>query len=183
MSTHDEHPEARRAAEKVIGPCPTLVHEHWHGERNFVAQRHAEKLDEATAIISEAMEERERELAELGASFELRHDADMRAIQMWQKETGRTEVWPDHADLCVWLLARVEKLAASDREHRIKHQQMQEGAERLSAQVQELVEAAWECHSFLAWMGYDARNRNDEKLKALLQRAEAALQPWEGKNG
>ncbi len=37
----------------------------------------------------------------------------MRAIKRWQEETGKREVWPDHADLCVWLLKQNEKLQAN----------------------------------------------------------------------
>lgn len=48
------------------------------------------------------------ELAERDASFNLRWKADMRAIKRWQEATGRTLVWPDHADLCVWLLEQLE---------------------------------------------------------------------------
>jgi hypothetical protein len=49
-----------------------------------------------------------KERAGYDASFNLRWKADMRAIKAWQKATGRGElVWPDHADLCVWLLNRL----------------------------------------------------------------------------
>lgn len=44
------------------------------------------------------------ELEEMKSSFALRWDADMRAIKRWQVASGETLVWPDHADLCVWLL-------------------------------------------------------------------------------
>jgi hypothetical protein len=46
----------------------------------------------------------EAQLAEMKTSFDLRWRADMRAIKAWQTKTGRTEVWPDHVDLVVWLL-------------------------------------------------------------------------------
>lgn len=49
-----------------------------------------------------------REAAELQAIFNLRWDADMRAIKQWQAATGRTLTLPDHADLCVWLLEQLE---------------------------------------------------------------------------
>lgn len=55
------------------------------------------------------------EKAEQEASFDLRWKADMRAIKRWQEKTGRTQVWPDHADLCVWLLERIKGLEASVR--------------------------------------------------------------------
>jgi hypothetical protein len=44
-------------------------------------------------------------IGELEALFELRHDADMRAIARWREATGKTMTLPDHADLCVWLMA------------------------------------------------------------------------------
>lgn len=52
----------------------------------------------------------EAELKRLRASFELRHRADMRAIKRWQKATGRTKIWPDHADLLVWLMEKNRRL-------------------------------------------------------------------------
>jgi hypothetical protein len=37
--------------------------------------------------------------------FDLRWQADMRAIKLWQAaHPGNDLVWPDHADLVVWLL-------------------------------------------------------------------------------
>ena len=50
------------------------------------------------------------ELDELRAGFELRWAADMRAIKEWQRVTGRELTWPDHADLCVWLLGEIQRL-------------------------------------------------------------------------
>lgn len=45
------------------------------------------------------------ELDELRATFQLRWDADMRAIKRWQAaHPGNELVWPDHADLVVWLM-------------------------------------------------------------------------------
>lgn len=54
------------------------------------------------------VEDMRREIEEMKATFDLRWKADMRAIKRWQKETGRKMVWPDHADLCVWLLEKLE---------------------------------------------------------------------------
>ena len=42
--------------------------------------------------------------------FNLRRDADMRAIKLWQEQTGEALIWPDHTDLCVWLLGRIDAL-------------------------------------------------------------------------
>lgn len=46
--------------------------------------------------------------AEMTAGFNLRWKADMRAIKRWQAATGRDLVWPDHADLVVWLLEQLD---------------------------------------------------------------------------
>lgn len=59
------------------------------------------------------VERLKEELAQRAASFDLRWKADMRAIKRW-KEAGpdRDLTWPDHADLCVWLLEEIERLKA-----------------------------------------------------------------------
>jgi hypothetical protein len=42
-------------------------------------------------------------------SFLIRWKADMRAIDRWQAaHPGNDLVWPDHADLVVWLLEQLE---------------------------------------------------------------------------
>lgn len=51
------------------------------------------------------------ELAEREASFDLRWNADMRAIRMWQEaHPGNDNVWPSHDDLCVWLMEQLDQL-------------------------------------------------------------------------
>ncbi len=48
-------------------------------------------------------------LRDLEAIFDARWRADMRAIRRWH-EAGNPELtWPDHADLVVWLLERLER--------------------------------------------------------------------------
>ncbi len=48
------------------------------------------------------------EVDELQQSFDLRWEADMRAIKRWH-EAGNPELtWPDHADLVVWLLEQLK---------------------------------------------------------------------------
>ena len=40
--------------------------------------------------------------------FAMRREADMRAIKMWQESSpGNDLTWPDHADLCVWLMDKI----------------------------------------------------------------------------
>ncbi len=52
-------------------------------------------------------------LEELEAIFDMRWDADMRAIKRWQAAgPDRDLTWPDHADLVVWLLERLEEAEA-----------------------------------------------------------------------
>ena len=51
------------------------------------------------------------QVADHERSFDLRWKADMRAIKRWQEaHPGNDLVWPDHADLCVWLMEQVEQL-------------------------------------------------------------------------
>lgn len=45
---------------------------------------------------------------ELEGLFDLRWKADMKAIKIWQKETGRDLVWPDHTDMVVWLIKKLD---------------------------------------------------------------------------
>ena len=52
--------------------------------------------------------ELEDQIKEYEQSFELYYDASMRGIKMWQEATGRDMVWPDKADLIVWLLETFE---------------------------------------------------------------------------
>ena len=42
-------------------------------------------------------------------NFDLRWEADMRAIKRWQSvdPEKRKLTWPDHTDLCVWLLDQI----------------------------------------------------------------------------
>lgn len=45
---------------------------------------------------------------ELQRVFDLRWEADMRAIRRWQEaHPGNDHVWPDHADLVVWLMGQL----------------------------------------------------------------------------
>jgi len=46
---------------------------------------------------------------ELEKSFDLRWEADMRAIKKWQEAGGDELTWPDHADLCVCLMEQNDK--------------------------------------------------------------------------
>jgi len=49
------------------------------------------------------------EIKELERLFDLRYKADMQAIERWHKAGNDELVWPDHADLVIWLLEQLEK--------------------------------------------------------------------------
>jgi hypothetical protein len=79
------------------------------------------QIDQLKAELSEAIErgndwcdqakKARAERDELQSSFDLRWKADMRAIKNWQAANqGNDLVWPDHADLAVWLLAERDRL-------------------------------------------------------------------------
>ena len=62
-----------------------------------------EVITEAVTALRAAWEnEAERE-----RSFNMRWAADQRAIKAWQEANpGNDLVWPDHTDLCLWLMYR-----------------------------------------------------------------------------
>lgn len=63
----------------------------------------------------EVIERLQRELVERKASFDLRWKASQRAIKRWQEaHPGNDLVWPDHADLCVWLLEQLDARCADE---------------------------------------------------------------------
>jgi hypothetical protein len=63
------------------------------------------------AGYKDRIKELETDNKDYSDSFQIRWDADMRAIKMYQKAHPETNgAWPDHADMCVWLM---EQLAAA----------------------------------------------------------------------
>lgn len=55
------------------------------------------------------LDEALRKAGELQRSFDLRWKADRRATEMWQRaHPGNDLVWPDHADMVVWLLEQLD---------------------------------------------------------------------------
>lgn len=54
-----------------------------------------------------------RERDDLQKTFDVRWDCDQRAIERWQEATGHKTVWPDGADLTVWLLTELEQAEAA----------------------------------------------------------------------
>jgi len=61
----------------------------------------------AHTVIEEAADR----IEEMEDIINLRRQCDKRAIKMWQQENPEeeNETWPDHADLCLWLMAQVER--------------------------------------------------------------------------
>lgn len=56
----------------------------------------------------------EEELQDMRATLDMRLGADRRAVKMWQAaHPERSNVWPDHADLVVWLMERNDNLMAA----------------------------------------------------------------------
>jgi hypothetical protein len=79
------------------------------------------QIDQLKAELSEAVErgndwcdqakKARAQRDELQDSFDMRWKADMRAIKKWQAANqGNDLVWPDHADLVVWLMAGRDRL-------------------------------------------------------------------------
>ena len=79
------------------------------------------QIDQLKAELSEAIErgndwcdqakKARAQRDELQDSFDMRWKADMRAIKKWQAANqGNDLVWPDHADLVVWLMAGRDRL-------------------------------------------------------------------------
>jgi hypothetical protein len=67
----------------------------------------AAEIDRLSAKLVEATEERD----DLQRTFDLQWEADQRAIKRWQEaHPGNDLVWPDRADMVVWLM---EQLASA----------------------------------------------------------------------
>jgi hypothetical protein len=70
----------------------------------------------AVELISILDEKAADQIADLEFTFDLRWKADMRAIERWQSENPekRALTLPDHTDLCVWLLEKLDAALQSD---------------------------------------------------------------------
>jgi hypothetical protein len=69
----------------------------------------ARKIEKLESDLAAAKEEAES----LQATFDLQWEADQRAIKRWQAaHPGNDLVWPDRADMVVWLMEKHAKLAA-----------------------------------------------------------------------
>lgn len=80
---------------------------------DYIELADAEELfEKVVADYEQRIAELEAEIAEQQSSFELRWNADMRAIQQWQEATGKELQWPNHIDLCVWLMRQLDNAQA-----------------------------------------------------------------------
>lgn len=72
------------------------------------------RIDNPDLVPRAELDRVESELADLKITFDLRWDADQRAIKAWQAaHPGNELVWPDHADMVVWLMGEL----TATREH------------------------------------------------------------------
>jgi len=63
------------------------------------------RLHQVCRVLREAYRQADDECNDLRRTFDLRWAADMRAIERWQAaHPGNDLMWPDHADMVVWLL-------------------------------------------------------------------------------
>lgn len=62
-------------------------------------------------MTEEEEKELREEVAALTANFEINWNCTQRAIKMWQKAyPGNDHVWPDKAELMVWLMEQIDAL-------------------------------------------------------------------------
>lgn len=54
--------------------------------------------------------EAEGELDELRHTFDLQWRASMRATRMWQEQTNQRSIWPDSANLMMWLMSKLDQI-------------------------------------------------------------------------
>lgn len=102
---------ARDPTPEECGEYCTILTRLRRGEpkQGFPQQKLDNALRQAVRAMKAARQHR-MERVEHELSFELRWQADMRAIARWQAaHPGNDLVWPDHTDLLVWLLDQVER--------------------------------------------------------------------------
>lgn len=62
-----------------------------------------------TVCLERTERDLETKIQEHEQSFNLRWQADIRAIKAWHAAGGDELTWPDHANLCVWLMGELTK--------------------------------------------------------------------------
>lgn len=76
---------------------------------NILAREAVEELIDDYESRGDAVGMLVQENTDQRQTIALIHKASMRGIKMWQEKTGRDMVWPDHGDLCEWLLDEIDK--------------------------------------------------------------------------
>lgn len=106
---HDENNDAHA---RFIAAAPVIVGKLLDECERLQKEltRKATKLNDVGFDLNERIEHLTQERDEYTALFNLRRDADRRAIARWQEATGRKAILPDHADLCVWLMDEVQRV-------------------------------------------------------------------------
>ena len=70
-----------------------------------------DKIKELEGQVCYARHERNKALNEIDeykSTFDVRWQAQMRAVTRWQEETKKEIMWPGHEDLCLWLIRKLE---------------------------------------------------------------------------
>lgn len=94
---------------EVPGRAPWGLHQIAIALADEVARRDADAAVAlaALAALAARIVALEADLADLQRTFDLRWDADMRAVKRWRAgHPERDLIFPDRADLVVWLLER-----------------------------------------------------------------------------
>lgn len=78
-------------------------------ELDAVTARSPKRIIEGHAALEQEIADLRRQLEEHQRTFDLRWNASMRAVKRWQEaHPGKGLTWPDHADLCMWLMDQLE---------------------------------------------------------------------------
>ena len=59
-------------------------------------------------ICKQELQKGMEELQGLRATFDVRWKAQLRAVDLWEKESRQKLMWPKQEDLCLWLLKKME---------------------------------------------------------------------------
>jgi hypothetical protein len=106
MRASDNGPEVKFAAnwlsDQESGMREQDTLELLRGARDALKQSDS---NQARALADQALEKAAEWIGDYERSFDLRWKASQRAIEQWQQShPGNEHVWPDHQDLCVWLM-------------------------------------------------------------------------------
>lgn len=111
----DPHEVLRQLMSALVGRnkwaalCGQLKQERDEAKDALAAAK--DKIKELEGQVSYARHERNKALNEIDeykATFDVRWQAQMRAVTRWQEETGKEIFWPGHEDLCLWLIRKLE---------------------------------------------------------------------------